>query len=110
MIWTGGAVTDTLTIDYICSQTDLGTTLAQQLGFTDSTTSPLLKNLFSQDHYAFYFRKEGWGLISPELALYRDIDNDTDTYFYGDSSPFRDSILHFAQSYVQYLHHDFTQK
>lgn len=110
MIWTGGAITDTLTIDYICSQTDLGTTLAQQLGFADSTTSPLLKNLFSQDHYAFYFRKEGWGIISPELALYRDIDNDNDTYFYGADSPFRDSILHFAQSYVQYLHHDFTQK
>lgn len=111
MIWTGGAVTDTLTIDNICSQTDLGTTLAQQLGLErERPASPLLKNFFSQDHFAFYFRKEGWGVISPEMALYRDIDNDVDTYFYGENCPFRDSVLRFAESYVQYLHDDFVNK
>lgn len=109
MIWIGGVVENPLRCHNICMQTDLSTTLFQQLGW-DTPASPFSKNMFGSHQYAFYFRAEGWGYFSPTMGFYQNIDNGAQRFFYGESASDRNDQIHFARAFTQFLHDDFISK
>ncbi|MBP5135811.1 MAG: LTA synthase family protein [Paludibacteraceae bacterium] len=114
MIWTGGVVKESRFVDKICSQTDLYATLREQLRFS----SPLPEGTDCYSHcmfdsvreFAFFFRPDGWGFVSPEQAFYSNIDNGQRSYIFQKDGVANDSIVHFAEAYAQYLHNDFIKR
>ena len=111
MIWMGGVVKERRIVDKICSQTDLYFTLHEQLRFNGAlpdNAKCYSRNMFSNaDEYAFFFRPDGWGFVSPELGFFSNVDNGQRKYIFGSAN---DSIVHFAEAYAQYLHDDFIRR
>jgi len=96
-------------VNNICMQTDLASTLVQQLGWKPKK-SFFAKNIFAPRQYAFYYRNAGWGFISPEMGFYDDMELGKQTFFYGANAAKKDSLMHFAKGFTQYLHNDFLKK
>jgi len=109
MLWIGGVVDTAFVTDNIAMQTDLSSTLIQQLGWKPKPSS-FSKNIFGSKHYAFFLRDEGWGFLSPEAGFFVDIESGNQRFFYGEEATSKDSLLRFSKSYVQFLHHDFLKR
>jgi phosphoglycerol transferase MdoB-like AlkP superfamily enzyme len=109
MLWIGGAVDTTMVVKNICMQTDLGPTLAQQMGWRYKP-SFFAKNIFGPRQYAFYFHDEGWGFISQKMACFTNLGSGKVSYYYGADIEKKDSLLRFARGFTQYLHNDFFLK
>jgi len=109
MLWTGGVVDTTFVCDNIAMQTDLSSTLIQQLGWKRQPDY-FSKNIFGSRHYACFLHDEGWGFIAPEAGFFMNIKSNTQKFFYGEQSPAADSLTLFSKSFVQYLHNDFMAK
>lgn len=109
MLWIGGAVDTTFVCRNLSMQTDLSSTLIQQLGWTPEP-SYFSKNMFGSKHFAFFIRNEGWGFLSEETGFFMDFQAHKQEYYYGEDNPARDSLVTFSKSFVQYLHTDFQNK
>lgn len=109
MLWIGGAVDTSFICNNICMQTDLTSTLLQQLG-EKQKPSWFSKNIFGSRQYAFFIGNEGWGFISPETAFYRNLESGKQRFFYGEKCSAADSLDTFSKSFMQFLHKDFIEK
>jgi len=109
LILIGGAVKEHFISDRIGNHNDLGPMIVKQMGW-EHKPSLLSKDFLVDDSYAFYFRMEGWGFISPEAGWFNDVNSGTVDYFYNNASEKTDSLMNFAKAYVQYLHDDRMKK
>jgi phosphoglycerol transferase MdoB-like AlkP superfamily enzyme len=109
MLWMGGVIDTSFVNENIGMQTDLTTTLVQQLGWKPNT-NPFSKNLFGKKSYSFYFSTEGYGFIAPELAYYLDTETHKMELLYTTNEQKKDSLMQFSKSFVQFLHHDFKKR
>ena len=109
MLWLGGVIDTTFVNETVGMQTDLTTTLVQQLGWQPNP-NPFAKNLFGNRSYAFYFNTEGYGFTSPELAYYNDIETNKREFFHITDERNKDSLVRFSEAFVQWLHRDFKKR
>jgi len=109
LLWIGGAIDTAFVNTNIAMQTDLSSTLIQQMGW-NSTPSYFSKNIFGTRQYAFYLRDEGWGFISPETGFFMNLESEKQQFFYGEQCEKRDSLTTFSKSFTQFLHDDFLWK
>ncbi|MFV0377133.1 MAG: LTA synthase family protein [Mangrovibacterium sp.] len=105
LILIGGVVKDSFISERIGNQNDFGPMLTKQLGW-EHKSSLLSKDFLVDDSYAFYFRGEGWGFISPEVAWFMNTDAGKEEFLYNHAPLKVDSLMRFAKAYVQYLHDD----
>lgn len=103
LILIGGAVKEQFISDRIGNHNDLGPMITKQMGWQHKPDL-LSKDFLVDDSYAFYFRMEGWGFMSPEAGWFNDINTGNVEYFYNNAPEKTDSLMHFAKAYVQYLH------
>ncbi len=103
LILIGGVVKDHFISDRIGNQNDFGPALVKQLGW-EHKPDLLSKDFLVDDSYAFYFREEGWGFISPEMGWFNNVNTHTQDVFYNFTPEKTDSVMTFAKAYVQYLH------
>lgn len=109
LIWIGGVIDSAFVEKNISMQTDLSSTLIQQMGWKPKP-SFFSKNIFGSKQYAFYYRNEGWGFLSPELGYFINLDTKKPHYFYGQNSSAKDSLTKFSRAFTQYLYNDFLKK
>lgn len=109
MIWIGGVVKKKEMRTNICSQTDLSATLVQQMGWKFKSTY-FSKNMFGTHEYAFFFDGEGWGILSPNMGYFQNIDTKKKRMFWQQGVAENDSVNHFAQAFTQFLHDDFIKR
>jgi phosphoglycerol transferase MdoB-like AlkP superfamily enzyme len=109
MVWLGGVVDTTFVAGNFAMQTDLGQTLAEELGW-QYQPSVFSKNIFGPDQYAFYFTESGWGYLQPGISLYYDRKSANIRWFEGQSGQNTEEIAERARAYVQYLHADFLKR
>lgn len=103
LILLGGVVKSSFISEQIGNQNDFGPMLVKQLGW-EHQPSLLSKDFLSDDSYAFYFRGEGWGFISPEIGWFMNTETRKQDFFYNFAPQKTDSLMNFARAYVQYLH------
>ncbi|WP_372775806.1 LTA synthase family protein [Mangrovibacterium sp.] len=103
LILIGGVVKSHFISEQIGNQNDFGPMLVKQFGW-DHKKDLLSKDFLVDDSYAFYFRGEGWGFMSPEMGWFMNEDTRTQDFFYNYAPAKTDSVLNFAKAYVQYLH------
>jgi len=70
MIWIGGVIDSSFVVDRISMQTDLTTTLVQQMGWKPKP-SYFSKNIFGSRQYAFYYQNTGWGVSFSRSGLFQ---------------------------------------
>ncbi len=109
MIWTGGAIDTTLFVSNVSMQTDLGHTLARQMGW-EVRPSPFSKNVFGSDQYAFYLTENGWGYYDPIQAFFYDRHTSGLTWFKGESGQGASGKVEQAKAFIQNLHQDFLNR
>lgn len=105
LVFIGGVVQDHFISDRIGNHNDLAPMIVKQMGW-EHKPSLLSKDFLTDDSYAFYFRMEGWGFISPKVGWFHDTNSGKVDYFYNYASEKTDSLMHFAKAYVQFLHDD----
>jgi len=105
LIMIGGVVKTSFISDRFGNQNDLGPTLLKQLGW-EHRPDVLSKDFLADDSYAFYFRGEGWGFMSPEAGWFMNTNTGRQEFFYNVAPAKTDSLMTFAKAYVQYLHDD----
>ena len=72
MLWLGGALRYSATVDTFASQSDLAGTLLSQLGLP-TRAFPLSRNIFtSAPHFGYYTYNNGFGVIDAEGATTYD--------------------------------------
>jgi phosphoglycerol transferase MdoB-like AlkP superfamily enzyme len=103
LIMIGGVVPEHQVCECFGNQNDLGPMLLNQLG-QKHKPDILSKDFLVEGDYAFYFRQEGWGFVSPEMGWFYNINTNMQDFFYNYSPEKTDSVMHFAKAYVQYLH------
>jgi len=109
MLWIGGVVDTSFVNENIGMQTDVTTTLIQQLEWKQNRNS-FSKNLFGKSSYAFYFNTNGYGFVSSELTYFNDTETNKIEYFNIKNEQKKDSLLKFSKAYVQFLHEDFKKR
>ena len=109
MLWVGGAVDTVMVNPRLCMQTDLSSTLVQQMGWKPRP-SAFSKNAFGSKQYAFFFREDSWGYLTPQMGCFQNLESGQLRYYYGATHPKRDSLLRFGQAFTQYLHDDFLKR
>jgi phosphoglycerol transferase MdoB-like AlkP superfamily enzyme len=109
LLWIGGVIDTTFVNTNIAMQTDLSSTLIQQMGWKPNPNF-FSKSIFGSKQYAFFFRDEGWGFLSPETGFFMNLESRKQQFYYGEQSTERDSLTNFSKSYTQYLHDDFRRK
>ena len=109
LIWIGGVIDSSFVVNNISMQTDLTSTLVQQMGWKPKP-SYFSKNIFGSRQYAFYYRNDGWGFLSPEMGFFMNIESGKQHYFYGEKSASKDSLTKFSEAFTQHLHDDFLKK
>lgn len=110
MIWLGGALAKKGEVTHISQQTDLGYTLARLLDLKGFEANPFQKDMLTGPEYALYFRSEGWGIVTPDARLFRNLDTGKDYWEKGELDGRKDSVLRFGEAYTQYLHNDFIKR
>jgi phosphoglycerol transferase MdoB-like AlkP superfamily enzyme len=107
MLWTGGVVKNSGTINHIGGQPDLAPTLVKQLGWKPDS-SLFGRNILSNPSYAFYMADNGWGYVSEEGEYFyeQSINSFRSFLVPGNANPDFD----FAKAYLQVLHDDFLKK
>lgn len=103
LIMIGGVVPENLVIERFGNQNDLGPMLLKQLG-RKHKPDLLSKDFLVDGSYAFYFRQEGWGFVSPDMSWFYNVNTRMQDFFYNYTPAKTDSVEHFAKAYVQYLH------
>ena len=101
MIWLGGAIDSTQTINKTCGQVDLASTLLNQLNIS-SKRFTFSHDIMSSNHpeYAFYSFIDGFGLITKQ---------DTALYDYGGRRTIRtnnEETIEKGKAYLQKLYDD----
>jgi len=109
LLWVGGVIDTAFVSHNIAMQTDISSTLIQQMGWK-TTPSYFSKNIFGSRQYALFFRDEGWGFLSPEAGFFMNLESGVQKYFYGEQFPQKDSLNRFSKSFTQFLHDDFLKK
>ena len=109
LLWTGGVIDTAFVNENIGMQSDLSTTLIQQLGWQPNP-NPFSKNLFGNAAYALYFNTNGYGFMSPDFAYYNNMDAQKIDLFYVHNEQKKDSLLRFSEAFVQFLHADFRKR
>jgi len=109
LLWIGGVIDTAFVANNISMQTDLSSTLVQQMGWKPKP-SYFSKNIFGSKQYAFYYRNEGWGFLSPELGFFLNIESGKTHTFYGEKSADKVPLTKFAKAFTQHLHDDFLKR
>ncbi len=107
MLWTGGAVTQSGTVETLGGQTDLAATLLAQLDI-DYSDFRFSKDLFSPTReFAFYTFNNGFGYITPgEFLVYDNIGNRI--IHQGDS--LSEETIQAGKAYLEVSFRDYTEK
>jgi phosphoglycerol transferase MdoB-like AlkP superfamily enzyme len=105
----GGVIDTAFVTEHIAMQTDIGSTLIQQMGWKP-TPSYFSKNIFGSKQYAFFLRDEGWGFLSPETGFFMNLESEKQELFYERPGAKKDSLAAFSKSFIQFLHDDFLNK
>jgi phosphoglycerol transferase MdoB-like AlkP superfamily enzyme len=105
LILLGGVIKENKLIERFGNHNDFGPMLLKQLGHTPKKDM-LSKDFLVDGNYAFYFRQEGWGYMSPEMGWFYNVDTQMQDFFYNNAPEKTDSLMRFAKAYVQYLHSD----
>ena len=108
MLWTGGALKDTLKFHHTASQKDLARTLLSQINL-ETDPYPFSLNLFADTlhHYAYYAFNEGFGFVT---------DSSTTVYGHDRKSAIiakpgkNQKELEMGKIFLQIHSHDFVQK
>jgi len=108
LLWIGGVIDTAFVSTNIAMQTDLSSTLIQQLGWKPKPAY-FSKNIFGSKQYAFYLRDEGWGFLSPETGFFMNLESKEQHFYYGEQCAMRDSLTDFGKAYTQFLHADFLK-
>ncbi len=103
LILLGGVIKEHQLIERFGNHNDFGPMLLKQLGRTPKE-DVLSKDFLVDGNYAFYFRQEGWAYLSPEMAWFYNTDTQMQDVFYNTVPEKTDSVMRFAQAYVQFLH------
>jgi phosphoglycerol transferase MdoB-like AlkP superfamily enzyme len=109
LLWIGGVIDTAFVVNNIAMQTDLSSTLIQQMGW-ETTPSYFSKNIFGSKQYAFFIRDEGWGFVSPETGFFMNLESTKQQFYYGENNPASDSLTAFSKSFIQFLHSSFLKK
>ena len=109
LLWLGGVIDTAFVDNHIAMQTDLSSSLIQQMGWKP-TPNYFSKNIFGTRQYAFFFRDEGWGFLSPETGFFMNLESKKQQFYYGEKSLSSDSLTTFSKSFTQFLHDDFLKK
>jgi len=109
MLWIGGVIDTAFVNETIGMQTDLTTTLVQQLGWAPNP-NPFAKNMFGNKSYAFFFNPSGYGFVSPEFAYYHNAETNQRNPIYITNDQRKDSLLRFSEAFMQYLYMDFKKR
>jgi len=103
LILAGGVIKDHYISSRIGNHNDLAPMIIKQMNWKHKQDL-LSKDFLTDNNYAFYFRMEGWGFVSPEAAWFDNINTNRIEYFYNNKPGKVDSLMNFAKAYVQYLH------
>ncbi len=108
MLWTGGALKDTLKYHHTASQKDLAKTLLSQLK-VENDHYPFSLNLFadSLQHYAYYAFNEGFGFITDSSATVYGHDRKAAII---EKPGKNEKELELGKVFLQIHSHDFVQK
>lgn len=113
LVLTGGVVDTAYVCHNVCGQTDLLATVAALCGIdykSEAAVSPFTKDVFEQDNqYAFFFRNELWGYVSPEYSFVVNIETGERRLWYGTAER-NDSIEHNAEAYARHVIDDYLQR
>lgn len=110
MIWCGGAIKQSLTINTFASQADLAATLLRQMGISthDFTFS---KDIFSEDipHFGFYTYNNGFGMATPEGFVRHDCTRDARIESRGEEAIAKELTMD-GKCLIQTLHKDIIER
>lgn len=107
MIWTGGAVKNSKTIDNVCSQADIPLMLLDQCGFSPVLDYKFSKSVFRKDNvpFAAYFFNNGFGFLSNDcISIF---DNVSLKYWTNTCAEPQNGLL--GKAYLQVLSNDFNK-
>ena len=103
LILIGGVIKENRICERYGNHNDFGPMLLKQLGMKHKP-DVLSKDFLVDGNYAFYFRPEGWGFVSPDMGWFYNVDTKMQDFFYNNAPEKTDSVMQFAKAYVQYLH------
>lgn len=109
MLWLGGALQKKGIESGISMQTDLAPTLMQQLGWKPKPNY-FAKNMFGSRKFAYFCLNSGWGIASPEVIFFKDVEQQKVTFYKGEKSVLKDSVMQFGAAFTQFLHEDFFRR
>jgi len=106
MLWLGGAIKTDTTIENFGGQTDLSSTLLNQLSF-DATAFPFSRNILStnENSFALYIFNNGYGYVSPTNENIYDFD--LQNYLKQEGNPKENAG---GKAYMQKLFDDYNKK
>lgn len=109
LLWFGGAIDTSFVCNNYCMQTDLSTSILQQFGF-GKRPYKFSKNVFGKRQYALYHCDQVWGFANPDIKVSYILATGKKKFYKGENYAKRDSLIHFAEGFTQYLHNDFQKK
>ena len=110
LILTGGVIDTSYVCHNICSQTDIMATIADICQIPRPKDIKFSHNIFTaKHHYAFFFRDEVWGYISPQYSFVHNNENGNRTFWYSNCAQ-NDSVNHLANAYAQHVLDDYLDR
>ena len=110
LVLTGGVVDTAFVCHNVCSQTDVLATLCDICHIEAGEAAKFSKSVFdSKRQYAFFFRNELWGYVSPGYTFVNNIETGERRFWYANCTP-NDSIDLCCNAYAQHVLDDYLSR